>query len=167
MSFEATAIVLAWGAILLLALAMAGLVRQVRYITIAHGAARAMVGPSRDQLLPAELFDALSLTNSDTTLVFMDRDCDACTRVLPELERLAEVGHKSFAVVFRHAPKEQVAGRLMVVDHMAAAFERLRVPVTPYAVRVGARGEVTDAAAVGSSEALHAFAQRKSEGVTV
>ena len=50
---------------------------------------------------------------------------------------------------------------LGVLEGMSESFERLGVPATPYAVRVGQGGTVADAAPIGSPEALRGFIERE------
>ncbi len=159
MSFEATALVLAWGAIVLLAFAMAGLLRQVKALSAALvGEAPEGVGPARGQRVPRELLAGPgSNGGSADLLIFMERDCPGCAAIAPELEHLGETSDVPISLVFAERAKPMGNGRFRVLEDMSATFERLQIPATPFAVRVSGEGEIADAAAIGSPEALRRF----------
>lgn len=75
MTFQTSALLLSWVAILLLALVVAGLVRQVH--ALGQGASpRPGPGPAPGTRAPA--FERLG----PGLLLFLDRDCGVCTDVL-------------------------------------------------------------------------------------
>lgn len=163
MSFEATAVILAWGAIAVLALAMAGILRQVRALTmLIAGNAAPAAGPQRGQAVPAELLAGAFRNGAGAgrLLVFMDGDCPACAELAPQLAALGERG-VGVRLVFRDSAREIAGAKLGVLEGMSESFERLGVPATPYVVRVGHGGTVADAAPVGSPEALRRFVERE------
>jgi hypothetical protein len=163
MSFEATALILAWGAIAVLAFAMAGLLRQVRALTmLIAGDLAPAAGPQRGQVVPAELVGGAFANGGGAgrLLVFMDGDCPVCEELAPQLAALGERG-VGVRLVFRDGAKAIAGANLEVLEGMSESFERLGVPATPYVVRVGQGGTIADAAPIGSPEALRRFVERE------
>ena len=159
MSFEAAALILAWGALTVLAFAMAGILRQVRALTmLMAGQAAPVAGPQRGALVPPELLAGGN--GRGQLLMFMDRYCPACAELAPELAALGERGI-DVRLVFRDGAKAIAGAELGVLEGMSESFERLGVPATPYAVRVGQGGTIADAAPIGSPEALRGFIERE------
>lgn len=150
MSFEATALVLAWLAILVLTLAMSGLLRQVRILSAAQDGTLASAGPAVGQLVPARLGP------SEMLLVFMDHDCPSCARLKPELAAIADAAGVPAAVVFRDDAAEDGIPGAAVFSNEASTFQQLRIPATPFAI-LASSGEVKRSAAVGSSGRLREF----------
>lgn len=167
MSFEATILVLAWGAITLLAFAMAGLLRQLKSLTtLIAGEAVPVPGPSPGQRVPRELIASnLNGTGRGRTLVFMDGECPGCAAITPELRRLASDPVMDIQAVFPDRATA-LADRLTALEGMSAAYERLRIPATPFAMHVGPEGQITDAAPIGSAQALRRFVERQGEDVS-
>ncbi|MEW2358603.1 hypothetical protein [Spirillospora sp. NPDC029432] len=141
MSFQTSALLLSWAAILLLSLVVAGLVRQVH--ALGQGAAGARpraLGPPPGSRAPA--FDRLG----PGLLLFLDRDCGVCAEVLEAVEGPVT------AVFSGPAPDGAPAGAL--AHEADGLFADYRVPATPFAVIVDAGGRVRAAEPVGSPEAL-------------
>lgn len=168
MPFEATALLLAWGAITVLAFAMAGLLRQVRTLTaLVAGETVPAPGPSAGQKVPPELLaSSLNGAGPDRTLVFMDGECPGCAAIAPELGRLADDPVVDIYAVFPDRASDLARGRVVALEGMSAAYRRLQVPATPFAVHVGAEGLITDAAPIGSAQALRRFVERQGEEVS-
>ncbi|MFA1545649.1 hypothetical protein [Actinomadura chokoriensis] len=146
MSFQNSALLLSWVAILLLALVVAGLVRQVH--ALSQGAPRqAGLGPAPGT--PAPAFDRLGAG----LLLFLDRDCGVCTDVLAAAGALDRPLHAIFA---GPPPDGGAPSRATVLTgEQDGLFADYRVPATPFAVLVDADGRVRAAEPVGSPEALH------------
>lgn len=160
MSVEATAVVLAWVAIVMLAFAMAGMLRQLKTLTELVGSRSGPApGSQRGQRIPDELLAGLTSNGSqrEQILAFMDQNCPGCTAIAPALERLAAEGAVDVHLVFRDKAKGVPSGRVSVLEGMGSAFDRLQIPATPFALRISNGGNITDAAAIGSTDRLRAF----------
>ncbi|HEX2050455.1 MAG TPA: hypothetical protein VHJ34_07465 [Actinomycetota bacterium] len=149
MPVETAALVLSWIAIVVLALALAGLVRQVREV-------RAVVvdgfGPS---FLTGAAPSALHPSpGKDGTVVLVLGSMDADRALVDALERAARgrdaIEFKVLAEPGADVPR--VAGVHVVADGAAAA--QVRLPWYPALVHVGRDGVVADAAPVGAPEAV-------------
>ncbi|MEV4677849.1 MULTISPECIES: hypothetical protein [Actinomadura] len=148
MSFQNSALLLSWVAILLLALVVAGLVRQVH--ALGQGAPSAGLGPAPGTAAPA--FDRLG----PGLLLFLDRDCGVCTDVLAAAGALDRPLH----AIFAGPPPDPgpPPGATVLTGEQDGLFADYRVPATPFAVLVGADGRVRAAEPVGSPEALRELA---------
>ena len=153
-SFELSALLVTWIAILLLAFGMSGILRQLRALQ----ASRSTVPFG----LPSGL-RAPRLTGVDdrwphrsSLLVFMDTACSSCERLLGELGQVAEeVTDKiDLAVVFPSASKHTVPPNVRLFTSQAEAFEQFEVPLVPYAVALREDGVVLGGGPVGSIELL-------------
>lgn len=141
MSFQTTALLLSWVAILLLAMVVAGLVRQVH--ALAQGAPQASgLGPAPGSRAPE--FDRVG----HGLLLFLDRDCGTCADVLTAAEAL----HTPAKAIFAGQPPETT---LPAVADAPDLFDAYGVPATPFAVVVDPTGRVRAAEPVGSTAALH------------
>ncbi|GGT66781.1 hypothetical protein [Actinomadura citrea] len=147
MSFQNSALLLSWAAILLLALVVAGLVRQVH--ALGRGASRpAGLGPAAGA--PAPAFDRLG----PGLLLFLDRECGVCADVLAAVP----IGRPLHAIFAGPPPDEAPRpGVTVLAGEQDGLFADYRVPATPFAVLVGADGRVRAAEPVGSPEALRAL----------
>ncbi|TDD77753.1 hypothetical protein [Actinomadura rubrisoli] len=160
MSFQNSALLLSWVAILLLALVVAGLVRQVHALgTGAPGPAA--LGPATGT--PAPAFDRLG----PGLLLFLDRDCGVCADVLSAAGDLGRPLHAIFSGPAPDAapgpapgPASGSApdGPTVLAGERDGLFAEYRVPATPFAVIVGADGRVRASEPVGSAEALRELA---------
>ncbi|WP_433462885.1 hypothetical protein [Spirillospora sp. CA-128828] len=145
MSFQNSALLLSWAAILLLALVVAGLVRQV------HALGRGASPPAGLGLAPgarAPAFDRLG----PGLLLFLDRDCGVCADVLAAAGSLDGPLH----AIFAGPPPGDASrpGMTVLGGEQDGLFADYRVPATPFAVLVGADGRVRATEPVGSPEAL-------------
>jgi hypothetical protein len=150
MSFQTSALILSWVAILLLALVVSGLVRQV------HALSAGLVRPATEPVgLPggaaAPGLDQLR-TDPDrpTLLLFLSADCRTCTGVLAEAASLAELAVR--AVYAGPAPADTRG--VPAVGNQAELFDRYDAVATPFAVLVEPAGRVRWSAPVGSPAAL-------------
>ncbi|MBO2453945.1 hypothetical protein J4573_43130 [Actinomadura barringtoniae] len=144
MSFQTSALLLSWVAILLLALVVAGLVRQVH--ALSRGVPqRTTLGPAPGT--PAPAFDRLGAG----LLLFLDLDCGVCTEVLGSA---GELGRPFKAIFAEDGPTAVPPGVSVLTGERHGLFEAYGVPATPFAVIVDGDGRVRTAEPVGSPEAL-------------
>jgi len=156
-SFEASALILTWAAIALLALAMSGLLRQIRTLAASVAPGTAQLGPTIG--LPAPQLDGLGAGWSKTAiLIFLDADCRTCKQLLPRLSALADIDGEqlAFVAVFRGEPVAE-SSNIEVISNQHEAFRRFRVPVTPFGVAVGPSGITVASRPIGSVTALEEF----------
>ncbi|MQY08141.1 hypothetical protein [Actinomadura macrotermitis] len=144
MSFQTSALLLSWVAILLLALVVAGLVRQVH--ALAQGAPRqAELGPPPGSAAPA--FDRLG----PGLLLFLDRDCGVCGEVL---DAAGDLGRPLRAIFSGPAPTGLPPGVTVLAGEGEGLFTEYKVPATPFAVVVDEGGRIRASEPVGSTDAL-------------
>lgn len=153
MSFETTALLVTWVAIVLLALVVAGLVRQVHHLTRAPrtpdvGLTTGMPAPDLDRLAPEP--------GRPTLLLFLGAECPACHDVFEEALGQTE-GPPTRALFFDDALDVTPPDNMLVLADQGDLFQTYQVPATPYAVLVGADGRIRMAEPVGSVRALHAL----------
>jgi thiol-disulfide isomerase/thioredoxin len=166
MSFEATALLLAWGAIAMLAFALAGLLRQVKVLTgLINGGPTLAGGPAVGGRLPPELFSDVTTNGSGRgrLLVFMGEHCPTCAAIEPELARISETERIEIRLVFRGSAKPMADGQLPTLEGMSAAFDQLKIPATPFALHIGTDGRIEQARPIGSPEALRQFVEATHE----
>jgi hypothetical protein len=157
LSFEATALLLAWVAIVLLAFAMSGLLRQVHALTTGAAQTRPQVGPAVGSQAPAVLLDGNG-SSRPSALLFVDGHCETCGEILPEIERIARAeGTPRLALLFPDTAQTVRGGAVKVFQHQAALFDRFRIPATPFGVMVGTDGTVIAAEPIGSTTSLREF----------
>lgn len=145
MSFQNTALLLSWAAILLLALVVAGLVRQVHALSRTAPHHTTGLGPAPGA--PAPAFERLG----PGLVLFLDAECGVCTEVLEAAATLEGPLH----AVFSGPPAGGVPpGATVLPGEQDGLFAAYGVPATPFAVLVGTDGRVRAAEPVGSPEAL-------------
>jgi hypothetical protein len=153
MSFETTALLLTWAALVLLALVVAGLVRQVHQLT---------QGPrTRDLgLRPGTAAPALDLVRAEpgqaTLLLFLSEDCPVCHDVFQEAIGL-DGAPATRAIFAEEAIGADPPANMAILSRQAELFTAYHVPATPYGVVIGADGRVRTAELVGSVRGLHAL----------
>ncbi|MEV5572773.1 hypothetical protein AB0L06_22230 [Spirillospora sp. NPDC052269] len=154
MSFQTSALLLSWVAILLLALVVAGLIRQVHALagTGRTAPARPATGPETGAAAPG--FERLG----PGLVLFLDRDCGVCDEVLS----LAEPPLR--AVFAGPAPVAAAPGVTVLANEVDGLFDDYRVPATPFAVVLTEDGRVGRAAPVGSPDSLRELLQPESVG---
>lgn len=159
MSLETSALLLSWLVILMLALAMAGVIRQLRIVSMAVGGMAVSPSASLEGLrLPEDLRRAMNGMAAGATLIFMDSACQSCASILPQVQQSSrEDGNRRLKIVFRGSAPDWVAGEPQVFDQMGTAFEALQIPATPFAVDIDEAGGVARAAPVGSEQAFVDF----------
>ncbi len=153
MSFEMTALLVTWAALALLALVVAGLVRQVHQLsrgprTRALGLPAGSAAPGLD-VIGAEPGRA-------TVLLFLSEDCPACQDVFEETLGMSD-GPATRAIFAEDAIRADPPAHLRILPGQGALFTAYQVPATPYGVIVGADGRVRVAEPVGSVRGLHAL----------
>ncbi|MQA24057.1 MAG: hypothetical protein GEU94_00995 [Micromonosporaceae bacterium] len=154
MSFQTSALILSWVAILLLALVVSGLVRQVHALSSGAGRSRP-AGPPLGATAPG--FEWLRPEPpAPMVLLFLDADCGVCAEVLDEAGR-----HRGmrWRALYRTAAPADAAPLgsdtpIPSYGHQAELFDRHDVIAAPYGVVVGADGRVLAAETVGSRAAL-------------
>lgn len=159
MSFTASALVVSWAAIGLLALAMGGLLRQVRELS------RKLESPgmpleSDAPRVVTELGELeLSSPDAATFVLFVDANCSSCREVVPHFATLAaSMPHVNFVTMYeRDAIVGVASGSAAVLTDASVAFARLRIPMTPFVAVAGHDFEVVKAAPVGSTALLDEF----------
>jgi hypothetical protein len=165
MSFYATALLLAWVAIVLLGLTVSGLVRQVHALQ----SPRRPEGPEVE--LPtgtqAPAIDGLAWDRQRTNLLlFVDASCHSCAQVLPYLDTLARErnGDTAFTALFAGHDGGFRTDQVRVLTGQATAFERYQVPLTPFGVKVSPEGVLVAAAPVGSDKILKELVEQGGHG---
>lgn len=159
MDFEAAALVLSWLAIAMLGLAMAGLMRQVQWLT-AGGRSLQHVGPmtgSHALALPGIDYGAVR----ETVVVFLTHDCPLCVRITPQARALAlATADQDVRVVVAKVGSDRAGdpGTTSVSEEQLGLWQ---VSVTPFAVRVGNDSRVVDAGPIESPASLRRLVSRE------
>jgi hypothetical protein len=159
MSATTAAVVLAWMALLVLAFALAGTLKQLRDVQAALVELGARVGRS---VAPRQLRP--SSADRRAAVLLVDRNCAVCPEVLAEFLRLApEVATRVDATVLSHADDERweavrrADAVRLVVDR--AAYHQLDPGWRPAVLSIDAQGSVRSAIPAGSGEALREAVQ--------
>jgi hypothetical protein len=153
MSFETTALLVTWVALVLLALVVAGLVRQVHALT--RGPRTREPGPRIGT--PAPGLDRLGTEpGRPTLLLFLSEDCPVCHDVFQEALGLPG-GPATRAIFAAEAIDAAPPANMRVLAGHEDLFTAYQIPATPYGVIVGADGRVRTAEPVGSVRGLHAL----------
>jgi hypothetical protein len=158
--FMTSALITSWAAIVLLALVVSGLVRQVHQLS--KGGAPAVRAPARLGLPPGSAApEAAELLGAEASeggvLLFLSADCRTCTDVLAEAGRAAARpgGPAVGALYAGPAPQRSAADDTVPVhpgrDDLFAVYDAV---ATPFAVTVDGAGRVLRSAPLGSGGAL-------------
>lgn len=150
MSFETTALLVTWVAIVLLGLVVAGLIRQV------HALRRGPRTPEMglDHGMPAPQFARLApVTGRPTLLLFLSNDCGSCDDVLHEALGLA-ADHPVRAIFRTEATEVKAPPGMLIFAGERELFDEYKVPATPFAVLADENGRVEAAVPVGSVRGL-------------
>jgi hypothetical protein len=152
MSFETTALLVTWAALALLALVVAGLVRQVHQL--AQGPRTPDVGLRTGMPAP-ELHRLEPEPGRPTLLLFLGDECPACHDIFEEA--LGLTGAPPMRALFFAGALDVVPpANMRIFADQDDLFQAYQVPATPFAVVVGADGRVRTAEPVGSVRGLHA-----------
>lgn len=168
MSFETSALIVTWAALLLMALVVSGLVRQVHALSAGGARRTGQIGPRPGTPAP----DLARLdARAPAVLLFLSEDCRTCAAVLAEAGRLApdRSGEPALHALYAGAvPVESAhspAGGVTVHGYQAELFDRYDAVVTPFAVTVGHNGRVARSEPIGSPAALRALLNRLEDQV--
>ena len=159
MSVQTTALLLAWVAIALLGLALAGLLRQVHLLSRGRVQPRFRAGPEVGSIAP-ELAPGDRWARR-AVLLFAERGCNPCDRILPLFQELAaRRSDIDFKLLFRGPGNGVVNAHVEVLTDQDQAFQGFGIPATPYGVIIDERGTVMAAAPVGSHARLQQLLER-------
>jgi len=154
MSFQSTALLLAWVAIAVLGLALSGLLRQI-------GILRSGLAPIEGALSIAQLPAVPELAPKRaqiTVALFSDPGCASCSRLVPVFEALAAKSDSAeFAVLTPGQGNGIESDRVTLLQDQQRLFEKLHIPVTPFAIAVNADGSIRESTPVGSPLLLESF----------
>jgi hypothetical protein len=157
MSFQTSALIVTWAALLLLALVVSGLVRQVH--ALSSGGARRADRLGLRPGSPAPNVDQLGI-RPPAVLLFLSEDCHTCTNVLDEAGRLDGNGLELHALYVGSVPPGSDVQPIAVHGWQAELFERYDAIVMPFAVVVGHDGRVVGSEPLGSPQALRSLLSR-------
>jgi len=151
MSVEATALLLAWVAILILAFALAGLLRQLHVLRAQVRDPSARTGP----LLPGTAVAALLPLSGErpAAVMFVDRGCATCTHLLSEFEQAARTRMREGAqllVLFPDSANGFRSEAAAVHHDQAEVFRELKITLLPYGLITDAQGRVVAAQPLAS-----------------
>ena len=151
MDFMTSALILSWVAILLLALVVSGLIRQVHQLSKTGVRPTARPGVAAGATAPAtDLLD-----ESGGVLLFLSPTCRVCTEVLDEAGQWAESTgidpSRIHAVYADNATQHPV---IPVSGERGDLFERYDIIVTPYAVVIDDSATVVRSEPVGSRQTV-------------
>lgn len=154
MSFQTSALILSWVAILLLALVVSALVRQVHALSTGLTRRPEPVGLRPGS--PAPGFDLLAPARpTPTVLLFLDPECRTCTEVLAEAAGPAGRGDVAVRALYPGGvPDGAAGGPVEVRGGQAELFDRYDVIVRPFAVVIDPAGHVVRSEPIGSGRAL-------------
>lgn len=148
MTFETSALIVTWVVLLLLALVVSGLVRQVHALSSGAGQRR-RVGPRPGTRAPdLDLFDA----RPPAVLLFLRPTCHTCTDVLDETVTVA--GSRLPVHALYDGPAPEPPSGVVAHGHQDRLFATYDAVAVPFAVLVGGDGRVTGAGPVGSRAAI-------------
>jgi len=184
-SFLSSAVLLAWVALALLALGLAGLLRQVQLLsrtrlgTASVGATPSdtLAGTPRDLLgfrLPrtGRLADLTDSGAHRTVVAFVSPGCPSCTQTLRGLADLPEVRAGSVTVVAVSTgscePAEAAlggAGRCLAQGR--DLLDQLHVPATPYLLALDADGTLVEAMLPDQDTDLAGWVRRSRGSLTL
>ncbi|HEX6073969.1 MAG TPA: hypothetical protein VFZ32_01755 [Micromonosporaceae bacterium] len=151
MTFQTSALILSWVAILLLALVVSGLVRQVHALSSGTLRRGEPVGPAPGSTAPD--FRRLAPEHPEPmVLLFLDSDCRTCSEVLEEATRHAPPPGITVRALFRGTAPE--TGPLPAQGGEATLFDRYDAIATPFAVVVDPGGTVVRSEPLGSRTAF-------------
>lgn len=169
MTFETTLLVLAWGAIVVMALAMSGILRQLSVLETTLNLR--LSGPHRGGAegklvrLPRMNLDTILEENRLTCLLFVEPSCGPCVSLLQRLPSLMDEYNDTVGLVV-----VPLAGRVTVNDarvrvsqEAAAVADWVHVTATPFGALIRPDGAVLRARPLGSLEAANAFLNETAE----
>ncbi|MEH0819987.1 MULTISPECIES: hypothetical protein [unclassified Micromonospora] len=154
MSFQTSALILSWIAILLLALVVSGLVRQVHALSTGAAGRPGSVGLRPGS--PAPRFRDLAPPSPATlVLLFLDPGCATCDHLLDAAAEQLPRTDVVLRVLYRDTVPPRAAERPMsVLGEQADLFDRYDAIATPFAVVIDPTGRIRRSEPVGSGAAL-------------
>jgi hypothetical protein len=160
MSFQTSALILSWIAILLLALVVSGLVRQVHALSSGTVGRPGSVGLRPGS--PAPRFRDLAPPSPATlVLLFLDHGCATCDQLLDEAADQVQRIPAGLRVLYRDSVPPQAAELpITVLGAQADLFDRYDAIATPFAVVIDATGRIQRSEPVGSRVALRRLLDR-------
>jgi hypothetical protein len=147
-SFQTSALLVTWVALLLMAFVVAGLVRQVHALSSGTGARPVSAGLRTGD--KADL-DRLGVA-APAVLLFLRSTCHTCVEALAETVEV--VGDRLPVVALYEGAAGEVPPGIVAFGHQGDLFATYGALATPFAVVVGADGRITAAAPVGSRTAV-------------
>jgi len=155
MTFQSSLLGLAWVAILVLALALSGLLRQHRLL-LARLAEREEGGGSTRRGVRLDV----AVSGHRSLLIFAKPGCRSCSELARALDGPGSVLPAGVEVSFVFADRSDgIDTRLPVLTGKRDWFDSLNIRTTPLGVVVDADGTVMADRALGSPEALQSFVQ--------
>jgi len=153
MSFLTAVLALAWLAIIVLAFALAGVVRQLHDVKEAMRQGRGLPPRYGSAALPA--LRSMSGANR-TVLLVVDDACATCRLIFPEYAAQArDIPGQEFRVLtYTESSRSWLDGAGVRVDVDPDAFGQLDLPWRPALVLIDSDGSVLDARPVGSVQSL-------------
>jgi hypothetical protein len=164
MSFETSALVLAWLVIALMALAMGGMLRHLRQLTMQVGAQPGRLGgPVIGSTFP---LPRRAVTNgSDEFFLFLTSPCTSCESLVPEIRAAVSDG-LIITTLFRGEAPGYDMGGAVALDHQSSLFDSLQISRTPYIVAVDSEQRVMSSQSVGSPGSLRQLVGSSRRGVS-
>jgi hypothetical protein len=152
-SFVTSAFIVTWVALLLLALALAGVVRQLRHLSGPDAGVRrsAAALPRPNIRLPS------IATGVPLVLLLVDRSCRVCADRLEDLQRWSKVHDDAiaFAVASRDTLAHADDGVTVTVhEHADGIFDTVEPRMLPFGVVFDPDGQAIAGGAVGSAQRL-------------
>jgi len=153
MSFTTAVLLITWAVLLVLALAVAGTIRQLRMLAATGSPSpRLAVGPAVGA--PPPPIVELDPLPRPAALLFADHGCAGCAEVVPAFANGFADGATK---VVLYADEAADGIPLATLAHQRKAFDDWRIPVTPYCVVIDEAGRVAAAGPVGSRLMLDQF----------
>lgn len=160
MSLESSALLLAWAVIVLLTFGMAGLLRQMRFLTQAlrdrgETSVQAIGAPSVEigRAAPAELADVID-TREPAVVVFSSGECGSCTERLSDLESLSSPDQVALVAVYAKDGIASNSHRISKREGRYDLFSKLGITMTPFGIAVDHTGVIVHARALGSRDSV-------------
>ncbi len=134
MTVVESALILAWLAIMLLAFAMAGLVRQLHSLVHPPGNLQPQQSVSPGEALPSAAQQRLGLRTG--ILLFVGRNCTLCTQLANDPHVLALAERLGLVVVTRTKAEDWKTRQIPTIEDASDVFDALGIRLTPFAIAV-------------------------------
>ena len=157
MSFADSALMLAWIALVLLALGLSGVIRQIHSLTrdVRHLSLGPRVSRSQKDQVLKELTGKIP-SDGTAVLLFVERDCEICESRIRDFEQAAEEirSETFFAVVYSNGTETVASDRVAVLGGQQQLFNMLGIRITPFGLVIGEGLHAIDGRPVGSAKAV-------------